>query len=441
MVVQALYTVLATTPQNVYVNTTLSPPGWSNWLIINPPTLNPAVLVYPANGGTGIDFAGVNLSWTAGTGVVPDSFKVYFGTDTPPTNIVNGITQSATTYATGPLLVNQIYYWKIVPKAGTQEAQNCPIWAFSTSAGINPNPAINPAPANNSTVYSDVFPFNQTLSWSPSATGQAPTGYKLFWNGSTTYEDLGNVLTVTKNIPAAGTYTWQIVPYYIEPVTRKVTVGKAIATNLVKSGDGRGDAINCPIWTFAAAATIYYTVNISSSPTEAAIYVNGVSSGFTTPHQFSMVQGSSATYTVQMTGYNWAPTSYAVNNIQANASQNFVGTLQTFNVLITSTPTDADVFVNGVDSGFNTPRAFTMNYGASAVYTVQKAGYTFTPVNLTVTNIQANTSQAFTGTLLTYTVDITSTPTDADIYVGGVDSGFNTPYQFTLIYGSNADYT
>jgi hypothetical protein len=142
-----------------------------------------------------------------------------------------------------------------------------------------------------------------------------------------------------------------------------------------------------------------------------------------------------------MAGYTWTPAQLVVTNISANINQNFVGAINTYTVDITSAPTNADIFVNGVDSGFNTPHQFVMNYGTSATYTVQMAGYTWVPANFVVTNIQANTSQNFVGTVITYTVDITSTPSDANIFVNGVDSGFNTPHQFVLNYGASATYT
>jgi len=50
----------------------------------------------PANNATNVAIA-ANLSWVSGGGVV-DGYKVYLGTDNPPTNIVNGITQTGITY-------------------------------------------------------------------------------------------------------------------------------------------------------------------------------------------------------------------------------------------------------------------------------------------------------------------------------------------------------
>jgi len=292
---------------------------------------------------------------------------------------------------------------------------------------------------------------------------------------------------------------------------------------------------------YSLGSTIYppsYSVNVTSSPSGVSIYVDGSNSGYSTPHSFSLTQGSSATFTVQQSGYTWTPPSFPVTNISSNQSVNFVGTLQTFSVNITSSPTDADIYVNGSDSGYNSPHTFTLNYGASATYTMQKTGYSWSPTQFTVTNIQSNQSQYFTGTLSvpgaailsapsngatglsyasqtltwsagtgnaptgykvyfgtanpptslvstqtglsyptgalspsstyywkvvayngtgdapsssiwnfttasvsSFNVNITSSPSDAAIFVGGSSSGFNTPHTFSLTQGSSATYS
>jgi len=69
-----------------------------------------------------------------------------------------------------------------------------------------------------------------------------------------------------------------------------------------------------------------YTVEITSDPAGAAIYVNGDDSGVVTPHTFTMEEGTSATYTVVMANYTWDPTEFVVTNISENMSCNFVGT-------------------------------------------------------------------------------------------------------------------
>lgn len=432
-----LYTVLSANATITYVPTY----AWSNWMWIVPPTLNPAVLVFPQNGATGLGYAGQTLTWTDGGGIMPTGYKVYFGTDTPPTNIVNGTLQTATTYPTGPLSMNQTYYWKIVPVADTSEVANCPIWSFTTRGEINPEPAINPTPADGATIYIASFPHFQSLSWEPPPTGQEPTGYKLFWNGNTIAEDLGNALSVVKVLPSADIYTWKIVPYYIDPGTSNLRMGRPEETRVNRSTNSRGDAVNCPTWTFTALVAQNFTVDITSTPADADIFMNGVDTGFNTPHQFSLLQGSNATYSVQKTGYNFTPTEYVINNIQSNMSQNFVGSILTYNVTITSAPSGAAIFVDGVNSGQVTPYTFILNHGATAGFTLQLAGYNWNPMLFVVSNLQADASQHFVGTLQTFTVEIISNPPDADIFVNGEDSGFNTPHTFTMNYGYSAIYT
>jgi len=166
---------------------------------------------------------------------------------------------------------------------------------------------------------------------------------------------------------------------------------------------------------YSLGSTIYppsYSVNVTSSPSGVSIYVDGSNSGYSTPHSFSLTQGSSATFTVQQSGYTWTPPSFPVTNISSNQSVNFVGTLLTYTVYITSNPTDAGIYVNGSDSGYNTPHTFIQNYGSSATYTVQKTGYTWSPTQFTVTNIQSNQSQYFTGTLSVPGAAILSAPSN-----------------------------
>ncbi len=74
------------------------------------------------------------LSWTTGGGVV-DGYKVYLGTNNPPTNLVNGTSITSTSYD-HPTDFNYstTYFWKIVPFNSIGDAANCPVWQFGTLA-------------------------------------------------------------------------------------------------------------------------------------------------------------------------------------------------------------------------------------------------------------------------------------------------------------------
>lgn len=93
----------------------------------------PAQVPSPVNSAINVAI-GTNLSWAAGGGIV-NGYKVYLGTDNPPTNIVNGTTQTTTTYDPADFSYNTQYFWKIVPYNQSGDAIDCPIWTFSTLLG------------------------------------------------------------------------------------------------------------------------------------------------------------------------------------------------------------------------------------------------------------------------------------------------------------------
>ncbi|MCD8480287.1 MAG: choice-of-anchor J domain-containing protein [Candidatus Cloacimonetes bacterium] len=97
----------------------------------NPPM--PAQTPAPANNATNVN-PNALLSWASGGGA-PTGYKVYLGTNNPPTNLVNGTTQTGTTYQhTSALSYNTMYYWQIVPFNADGDAVSCPVWAFTTWA-------------------------------------------------------------------------------------------------------------------------------------------------------------------------------------------------------------------------------------------------------------------------------------------------------------------
>jgi hypothetical protein len=106
---------------------TFTPP-----VIVTPPSC--ATIVSPADVATGIA-ATATLNWASGGGA-PTGYKLYFGTDNPPTNIVNGTNLGAvTTYDPTPNMnYSTIYYWKVVAYNANGDATGCPVWSFTTMA-------------------------------------------------------------------------------------------------------------------------------------------------------------------------------------------------------------------------------------------------------------------------------------------------------------------
>ncbi len=119
----------------------------------------PAQNPVPANSATNVA-VNTNLSWTSGGGTVT-GYKVFFGTDNPPTNIVNGTTQTGTAYdPVNDLAYSTTYYWKIVPYNTVGDAIDCPVWQFTTLA--DPTITTYPYLQNFDTVTPPALP----LGWS-----------------------------------------------------------------------------------------------------------------------------------------------------------------------------------------------------------------------------------------------------------------------------------
>ncbi len=137
---------------------------------------NPAALVSP----TGTDITkSATLNWGSGGGM-PTGYKLYFGTNNPPSNIVNGTDLLNTnTYDPNPdMNYNTTYYWKVVPYNSFGDAVNCPVWSFTTM----PDPTISTLPYTQSfddTTFPPASWTNVALSgttlWTRSTSGSNPT--------------------------------------------------------------------------------------------------------------------------------------------------------------------------------------------------------------------------------------------------------------------------
>jgi hypothetical protein len=93
---------------------------------------NPAGLVYPANGAINVSPLAM-IRWASGGGL-PTGYRIYFGTDSPPSNLLNNVDLgAANSYDPDPdLSFLTTYYWKIIPYNDYGDATGCPEWSFTT---------------------------------------------------------------------------------------------------------------------------------------------------------------------------------------------------------------------------------------------------------------------------------------------------------------------
>lgn len=104
----------------------------------------------PANGATGVCNSTTTLSWATSTGGgTATGYKLYFGTNNLPTNIVNGTNLgNVLSYNTGALAANTTYYWYVVPTNSAGDAGGCSgsVRSFTTGSGcyiITPSSSTN----------------------------------------------------------------------------------------------------------------------------------------------------------------------------------------------------------------------------------------------------------------------------------------------------------
>ncbi|RMF10476.1 MAG: T9SS C-terminal target domain-containing protein [Candidatus Neomarinimicrobiota bacterium] len=85
----------------------------------------------PADSATGVEIT-TPLQWYPGLGT--QGSRLYFGTDDPPTNLVNGTDLGDTTvyWPDSLLAYSTTYYWQIIPYNEYGENTNTPVWQFTT---------------------------------------------------------------------------------------------------------------------------------------------------------------------------------------------------------------------------------------------------------------------------------------------------------------------
>lgn len=191
------------------------------------PPIYPAQVLAPIDNGVNIGVS-TALTWLNGGIGIPIGYRIYLGTNIPPSNIINGMTLTTTSYDPNPdLSYNTVYYWRIVPFNANGDASNCPIWSFTT-APEPPSQANVVSPSNSAT---DVL-LNASLNWSNG--GGVLSGYRVYLgtNNPPTNIVNGTTITTTSYDPNPDLnyntlYYWKIVPFNVN-----------------------GDAQNCPVWSF-----------------------------------------------------------------------------------------------------------------------------------------------------------------------------------------------
>lgn len=96
------------------------------------------VNIFPVDGQSKTSiFSG--LTWDDGFGGDPENYEIFFGTDNPPTNIINGLAVADTFYVLPEALdFETTYYWQVkaINEYGTVSGN---VWSFTTKAAPSEN--------------------------------------------------------------------------------------------------------------------------------------------------------------------------------------------------------------------------------------------------------------------------------------------------------------
>jgi len=106
-----------------------------SWELDEPAAPLAAENISPANDSMGVDILNaLNLKWSAGSGNT-NGFKLFIGSGSDNWDIVNGDTlaENINEYEiTKELKYSTQYFWKVVPFNEVGDAEDCPVWDFTT---------------------------------------------------------------------------------------------------------------------------------------------------------------------------------------------------------------------------------------------------------------------------------------------------------------------
>ncbi len=144
----------------------------------------------PATAATGVCYSGTGaisgVSWAATSGAT--SYDVYFGAGSLPGSVTLNV--GTNSYATGTLLANTTYYWRVVAKNACGSAVGSATWTFTTSA----TSCSCTSTSTSSTAYFSAFSTTGGTTNISNSTGYSTNGY-----GDFTAQNVTQIISGTVN--------------------------------------------------------------------------------------------------------------------------------------------------------------------------------------------------------------------------------------------------
>ncbi len=174
-------------------------------------------------------------------------------------------------------------------------------------------------------------------------------------------------------------------------------------------------------------------ISLSSSPSGAQIYLDGNSTSHITPYTLTGITTGQRAVTLKLNGYQDFSQNVTVTSGQTTTITAILSPIVTTgSISISSTPTGAQIYLDGSNTNHNSPYTLTgITTGQHAV-TLKLNGYQDYNQNVTViAGLIALVNATLTPT--TGAISFSSIPGGAQIYLGGNNSGHTTPYTLTGI--------
>jgi hypothetical protein len=180
------------------------------------------------------------------------------------------------------------------------------------------------------------------------------------------------------------------------------------------------------------------SISVNSTPSGAEISLDGVDTQNITPYTLTSVTPGSHTVSVNLTGYEPATQTVSVTaGSTATADFTLAAIPQTGSISVSSTPSGAEISLDGVDTQNITPYTLTSVATGSHTVSVNLTGYEPASQSVTVTAGSTATASftlvAIPPVTQTGSISVSSTPAGAEISLDGTDTGKETPYTLNSV--------
>ena len=184
-------------------------------------------------------------------------------------------------------------------------------------------------------------------------------------------------------------------------------------------------------------APVTGSISVSSVPAGASVWLDGKITGYKTPVTLTGISAGSHTVRCSMTGYTDSSQDVTVT---AGQTSSLTVTLQSQGPLagtisVSSTPTGARIYLDGTDTGYNTPRTFSGVTVGSHTVRCSMTGYTDASQGVTVTAGRTSAVKVYLTrqALVTGSISVSSVPAGASVWLDGKITGYMTPVTLTGI--------